>query len=476
MTKRNIIPLLLTGFVLALVFMVSGGCAHILPPSGGPRDSLPPVLVRATPADSTLRFTGNTIRFLFDEFVEVDNYNKNLIISPLPQTMPTVNRKLETVTVRMRDPLEENTTYVFNFGNSIRDLNEGNIYRNFTYVISTGNYFDSLEYRGSVVMAENGSVDTTLFVMLHRNGADSALTTERPRYVTRVDSLGRFQFRYLAPGTYYLYALGDESGAYRYLNPNQQVFAFADAPVQIGADSLPPARLLAYKVPAPKESVAPAQSSGNRRGQKEEKRLKYSVSLKGSRQDLLSPFVINFETPLRDFDSSKVQLLTDTTFTPVTGYNWTADSTRASLTLNTEWKENTLYHLIFDKEFATDTLGQQLLKTDTLSFFSMKISDYGKLSLRFHNLDLDNNPVLQFVLNKEVVYSAPLTEATFVRPLFLPGEYNLRILRDTNGNGKWDPGQFFGERIQPEEARPVKRTITVKPGLDIVIDVDVEGL
>lgn len=477
MKQRNLIPLFLTGFALVLALFISGGCAHILPPSGGPRDSLAPVLLRATPADSTLRFSGNQIRFLFDEFVEVDDYMKNLIISPLPQNMPTVSRKLETITVRLRDDLEENTTYVFNFGRSIKDLNEGNVFRDFTYVVSTGNYFDSLQYNGSVVMAQNGEVDTTLFVMLHRNLEDSALTTEKPRYVTRVDTSGNFRFRYLAPGTYHLYALKDESGAYRYFSPETQVFAFADSAIEIGHDSLPPARLLAYQVPASKDAVASSSSSSSGKRVKEEKRLKFSVNLKASQQDLLTPFIMTFEKPLREFDSSKVRFLTDTLFTPIeSGFTWTGDSTQTSWTLNYPWKENTLYHLVFDKEFATDTLGQQLLKSDTLSFFSKKVSEYGKIHLRFRNLDLENNPVLQFVQNKEVVYSAPLTEAQFIRPLFLPGEYSLRILRDRNGNGKWDPGEFFGKRIQPEIARPVTRTITVKPGSDFPIDIDVSGL
>ncbi len=163
-------------------------------------------------------------------------------------------------------------------------------------------------------------------------------------------------------------------------------------------------------------------------------------------------------------------------YTAITsGFRWQPDSTLSSYSFEYNWKENTLYHFIFDKEFATDTLGQQLLKTDTLSFFTRKLTDYGKIHLRFKNLDLSNNPVIQFVQNKEVMFSFPLTEAQFIRPLFVPGEYNIRILRDTNGNGVWDAGSFFGERRQPEVAKPLKRTITVKQGQDFPIDIDLEG-
>lgn len=462
--------MLVTMLVALASLLISGGCANILPPSGGPRDSTPPVLLKAAPADSTRQFSGKTIRLEFNEFVEVDNYMKNLIISPIPENMPTVSRKLETITVRLRDDLEPNTTYTFNFGNSIRDLNEGNIFKNYTYLVTTGDYFDSLQFNGSVVVAKSGEIDTTLMVMLHRSGEDSLLQTSKPRYVSRVNKEGRFHFDHLPPGTFYLYALNDESGSYRYFNEEQQLFAFASEPVRVYGDSVPEVRLLAYQVPGKKE----APRTANERRGREEKRLKYSVNLKASQQDLLSPFVMSFETPIRDFDSTKIRFARDSAFTPVeTPWHWEADSTRQQWTLVHTWQENTLYHLILDKEFATDTLGQQLLKSDTLSFFSKKRSDYGKLTLRFKNLDLSNNPVLQFVQNKEVVYSFPLTEPTFSQPLFLPGEYNLRILRDTNGNGVWDPGKFFGERRQPEVAEPLARVINVKPNQDFPIEVDV---
>jgi hypothetical protein len=80
------------------------------------------------------------------------------------------------------------------------------------------------------------------------------------------------------------------------------------------------------------------------------------------------------------------------------------------------------------------------------------------------NLDLSKNPVLIFLTNNAIYKSYPLSSTEFSSPLFLPGEYELRILYDENKNGKWDPGQFFGKHQQPEIAKPVGRKITVKPG------------
>ncbi len=178
---------------------------------------------------------------------------------------------------------------------------------------------------------------------------------------------------------------------------------------------------------------------------------------------MLENFFFHFETPLKNFDSTKIRLTTDCTFIPVNGYHWEFDSTMKTATLLYQWKEKTLYNFILEKEFATDTLGQQLLKGDTLSFSTKATAEYGKLSLRFRNLDLSKNPVLQFVQNNAVIKSFPLTSEVLTQPLFLPGEYNLRILYDNNKNGKWDPGEFFGKHLQPELVKPLERKINVRP-------------
>jgi hypothetical protein len=125
-------------------------------------------------------------------------------------------------------------------------------------------------------------------------------------------------------------------------------------------------------------------------------------------------------------------------------------------------RENTLYHIILDKDFAIDSFGKKLLKTDTLSFKTKRLDEYGSLQLKFRNLDLAKNPVLQFITNDFIYKSFPLSGSSFSQSLFLPGEYELRILYDDNKNGKWDPGDFFGKHKQPEIARPVERKITVK--------------
>lgn len=471
MQFRNLIS-----FVLLIVFITAAitsgtGCANIIPPQGGPRDSLPPVLLESSPRDSVRNFKGDRITFTFNEFVEVQNVAENLLVSPLPVNNPIVDYKLRTVTVRIKDSLEANTTYTMNFGNAIRDFNEGNPYKNFTYTFSTGQYIDSLQLKGKVILAETGKpADSTLIVMLHTSADDSVVIKEKPRYIAKLDGRGNFTFKNLPPKKFYLYALKDEGGTKRYLS-NKQLFAFAEKPVETQQknDSLV---LYAYAAPAPSAVSAISTALQNLKGPRgnkpaADKRLKFQASAENGQQDLLSNFSLSFDTPLRSFDSLKLKLFTDSTFVPVEKYAFKKDSTgkKIELVLGAPgWKQNTLYQLILDKDFAEDTLGKKLLKTDTISFTTKKQSDYGSLKIKIRNLDMSRNPVLIFLNNGTMVNAYPLSSPEFSATLFLPGEYELRILFDTNKNGKWDPGQFFGKHQQPEIAKPIERKLNIKPG------------
>ena len=469
MKKAFIIKTISPFFLLILLIpkiMVLTGCASIIPPTGGPRDTIPPVLLKSTPGDSSKNFKDKTITFTFDEYVELQDAQTNLLVSPLPKIPPFVEAKLKTVIVKIKDTLEPNTTYYYNFGKSIKDYTEGNVLPNFSYIFSTGNIIDSLEFSGKVVLAETGGVDSTLIVMLHKNPDDSAVIKDSPRYIARLDSMGNYHFRYLPSGTFYLYALKDQGNTGKYLSPSQ-LFAFADSPVETRPGAQP---VTLYAFVEKKEEPRPgAQVSFNRGtgGRTEERRLKFSTTTSnGNEQDLLTSFSILFDTPLRNFDSSKLELSTDSSFIKDTTYSWEQDSLKKKLTLNIKWKENTFYNLILDKEFASDTSGRKLLKTDTIKFHTKKPADYGSLKISFNNFDSTKNPVLQVIQAGTLVNSFPVTKPDLLVPMIVPGDYELRMLYDQNKNGKWDTGDFFGKRIQPEKVRPLNKKITIKASWD----------
>ncbi len=460
--KRYFFFFVLIFFAIQKIVVLSG-CANIIPPQGGPRDSLPPLLLKADPVDSSRNFSDTRITFSFDEYVDIQDVYNNLLVSPLPKNLPTVDYKLRTVTVKLKDTLEKNTTYTLNFGDALRDVNEGNIYKNFTYTFSTGSYLDSLELSGKVLLAENGRTDTTLIVMLHTSADDSIVVKEKPRYITKLDGKGRFHFKNLPPQTFYIYALKDEGNTRRYLS-GKQLFGFADKPVDMQAknDSL---TLYAYIAKRDKQAMASqptATAQKPRAGTTADNRLKFSNNLTNGQQDLLGSFEMVSDKPLKVFDTSKIRLFTDSAFNPAAGYSFAKDSTGKKILLNITWQEGTQYHVVMDKDFAEDSTGKKLFRTDTLSFTTKKKSDYGSVKLKLRNLDLTKNPVLQIMNGENIFKSITMTSAEFNSPMFLPGEYELRILFDNNKNGNWDPGDFFGKHIQPELVLPIERKITVK--------------
>lgn len=461
MKKGVILTSIVLSCVAAFWMSIPVGCANIIPPAGGPRDSTPPVLVHVTPPDSSTNFRASRIVMTFDEYVDLQDVQNNLLFTPTFERNPEIAVRAKTITVRFRDSLEANTTYILNFGNAIKDINEGNVMKDFTYTFSTGTYLDTLEYTGRVVLAENGRVDSTMIVMLHRSLDDSAVVKNRPQYITRLDAQGRFRFHNLPAGTFAIYALGDAGLGRRYINKNQ-LFAFADTSITVGKDSS--ITLYAYR-----EAEKPVPPPPATKASGSDKRLIFTTSLVNNQQDLLGNLVISFTTPLRVFDSTKLGLATDSTFTP-TPFTARLDTSKKQVQLATAWKPGTQYHLLLDKNFAEDTLGRRLLKPDTLSFATRKQSDYGNLSLTIRNIDSTLNPVLQFIQNDIVVLSVPFKTGSYKNSMFTPGEYDLRIVFDTNGDGVWTPGSFFGTKRQPERVKVIDRKITVKPDWDNEFD------
>ena len=453
MKIRNLFFLLTATALLYLVTVMGSGCAQIGSPTGGFRDSLPPVLLNSNPPNNTINFKGNRVTLTFDEYVHLDKLQENLLVSPTPKINPNIDYKLKQVTIKIRDTLQPNTTYSLQLGNSIQDINENNPYPNFTYVFSTGSYIDSLTFSGNVELAETGKTDSTLLVFLYNDLTDSAVYKKKPKYITRVNGEGNFEFKNLAEDTYHVFALKDESGQKIY-SSKTQIFAFADSVIKISKE-VAPVKLYAYA----EEKEAP-KSASNAVNKKTDKELKFTISLSNKTQDLLTPLTLQFDSPLQKFDSLKIKL-TDTLFNPVATALISMDTAHKKITIQNNWIESADYKLLIEKDFATDTLGTALLKSDTLSFKTKREGEYGSIKINFKNLDKFKNPVLQFILNNEIVNSYPLTSATFNRKLFNPGEYQLRILNDDNLNGIWDPGNYDLKK-QPEKVYSISQALSIK--------------
>jgi uncharacterized protein (DUF2141 family) len=453
---RNVIIFFGVCFGFYLFSILGSSCAQIVAPTGGPRDSIPPVLLKASPPNYSTNFKGDHIVLTFDEYVQIQKLQDNLLISPTPKAIPNIDFKLKTVTIKIRDTLQPNTTYRFDLGNAIEDNNEGNPLKNFSYVFSTGSYIDSMEFSGKVSLAETGKSDSTLFVFLYKDLSDSAVYKHKPYYIARLDSSGNFKFHNLAGGIYNVFALKDDGGQ-RIYNHKDELFAFADSTINISEkpDSI---NLFAYAEEKPAEKTK-TKSSTNA-----DKKLKYTASTASGSQDLLSPLTLEFNHKLKKFDSLRIKL-TDTLYNPYTSAIVTIDTMREKVTVNNAWLDNADYRLIIPKDFAADTSGVTLAKTDTIHFKTKKEGDYGSIKINFKNLSKFKNPVLEFVLNNAIVKSYALTSATWSTKLIEPGDYEVRILEDDNKNGVWDVGSYHLKR-QPEKVYAISQKINIRADWD----------
>ena len=440
--------------------LLQTGCANIIPPGGGPRDTLPPVLIQALPALNTVNFSGNKIVLNFDEFVDVKSPQDNLIVSPLPKTTPLVDAKLRTITIKLKDSLLPNTTYSLNFGNGLVDINEGNALKGFTYSFSTGKYIDSNKLTGNVMLAETGKIDTTLIAVLYSNLNDTAVLKTKPQYMAKINGKGDFSFNHLPNKAFNLFVMpNDYSKKY---DDSTKMFAFGDSSVHSSQEPVP-VKLLAFEEDKKKEKKQDGKKPNK-------KKLTYTTTLDGVKQDLLSKSVgIKFANKLKSTDLTKIRL-TDTSFKTINTTEINSDTSLSRITIINKWKSGEKLLLIIDKTVATDTFNNNLEKSDTIKFEVNNESAYGSLKLRFVNIDMNKNPVILFYNNEQLSESKPLTDKDMYFKLFHPGEYEIRVLYDDNKNGVWDTGNYKKHK-QPERVILLKNKIPVKANWDNEADV-----
>lgn len=218
--------------VLAVAFLLVG-CANVVMPSGGPKDTKSPVVLEASPENNSTDFKGRTIHLTFDEFVTLNNPTNNVMISPPMGKKPTYRTSGKTLIIRFEEPLRPNTTYSINFGDAIKDLHEGNIFKDYTFNFSTGESIDSLSLKGKVISASELKPMENMLVGLYSDDNDT-LTFDslpykvKPYYITTTNKQGEFEFSGLADKEYLIFALSDANSNMIYDLPNEEIAFCSD--------------------------------------------------------------------------------------------------------------------------------------------------------------------------------------------------------------------------------------------------------
>lgn len=519
-------------FILALS-MVS--CAKRGNITGGLKDTLAPVLRFSTPKNFSTNFDVKEIKITFDEYIKIKDVNKQLIISPPMKYPPIVSptNASKYITIKIKDTLQPNTTYSFNFGSSIQDNNEGNPYQQFKYVFSTGSYIDSLSLEGIVKDAYTKDVESFVSVMLYEVNdtfKDSIIYKENPRYITNtLDSLKTFKLENLKEGKYLLVAMKDYNNNFKF-NANKDKIAFHKEFITIPNDTIYEMEL--FNEIAPFKGLKPYQASGNRLvvpyegdAKKVELTLKngaeilpikvtqfpkkdslqvwfkpvktdsllvtmnkdkfakdFSVRIKDQKKDTLNfsalqsgtihfreRFTISSSIPLTKIDNSKIQLTNKDSV--AVAFTTEYDELKQELKIDFPKEPLDTYFITAFPGAFTDYLEQA---NDTLVYKvkTQNLSEYGNLRIRLENVR--QFPVIVEITNsKGDLIASEYSEGNNIIDFngLLPALFTLRVIYDENKNKIWDTGSYL-EKRQPEEVIYYPTDIDVRANWDVDQTVD----
>ncbi|MCR8666923.1 Ig-like domain-containing protein [Aestuariibaculum sp. M13] len=501
--------------LMALIGLVLANCANRGTPDGGPKDETPPQIIKSSPENYTTNFKSNEIKIYFDEYIKIKDLQKQLIISPPMEYQPEVTPQggaSKFITIKIKDTLKANTTYAFNFGNSITDNNEGNPYPYYRYVFSTGSYIDSLSVKGNIIDALKSKPETFINVGLYEVDStfnDSIVYNKVPTYITNtLDSVTTFNIENIKAGKYLLMALKDNNGDNKFQQKTDQI-GFYDHIITVPSDSSYTLKLfketLDFKATRPfiaaqqkiafgyegkvegmKINVASeVPSYFEHRITKEEKtdtlnywyRPKvevdsiifkvsntdyskdYTVKIRPQDKDSLiiksipansisETFKIKGNIPFVNFDTSKVNLI-DKDSAKVE-FSTKLDSLNNTYAIDFKKTEDNNYKIQILPEALTDFFDNKNIDTLNYTVKTKKSSEFGYV--RFNLVNAKLPVIIQLTTEKgEVKYEQAIAKAGAVDFENLPaGIFYIRVIHDSNGNGIFDTGNYL-KKLQPEE-------------------------
>ena len=517
-------------YFLLLLIMILAGCAKRGSITGGLKDTLAPVLKSSVPKNFSTDFKGTEIKMTFDEFIRFKDLKKQLIISPPMKNelliLPTSVGKI--ITIKINDTLQADTTYSFNFGQSIEDNNEGNPYSQFKYVFSTGSIIDSLSISGAVKDAYEKEVESFVSIMLYEVNekfTDSVVYNETPRYITNtLDSLKIFKLENLKAGKYLLVAMKDYGSTNKF-NSNKDKIGFKKQFITIPNDTVFEIKI--FKEVLPFKAFKPIQASGNRlifpyegktdavkitlknqetdlpiiitkfpkkdslqiwykplkvdslslvasKGKynknftfkiKEQKKDSLKIAtLEKSTNSFRDLFVLESNTPLSKIDNSKIKLINKDSVAVAFTTKYDDFNQQIVFDFKKQLSEN--YTFIIMPGALTDYL-EQTNKNILFRLDTKNIEDYGNLKVSLQNVK--RFPVLIQLTDKAgLVLATEYSESnTKVEFSFIdPALFSLRAIYDDNKNKEWDTGNYL-EKRQAEEVIYFSKEIDVRANWDI---------
>jgi uncharacterized protein (DUF2141 family) len=220
-------------FLLTHLLLLS--CAKTTTPTGGPKDTIPPTLIYSFPKHNELNYHGDKIELTFDEFINLDNPQEKILITPDVGKNFEARVKKKKVTITFEEKLKDTVTYSINFQESVKDITEKNPAENLKLAFSTGSFIDSLSINGKLFDPLTGKEVKGATVALYQSDTFS-IFRNRPSYISKTNDKGLYSIENLKHGEYFLYAFND-------LNRNLVVdsrnegYAFQNASIELHANT-----------------------------------------------------------------------------------------------------------------------------------------------------------------------------------------------------------------------------------------------
>lgn len=487
-------------------------CASTGRLSGGDKDVDPPVLdeQKSTP-NKQLNFHPDVLTFYFDEFVEVKDPLKQILVSPPLTYLPKAQARGKKITFTFDDKevLRENATYTINFGDAVVDFREGNILKNFTYVFSTGDYLDSLNITGKIINSQTRKGEPEMIVLLYDSYEDSIVNKEKPFYFAKPDEDGNFHFANIKSDTFKIFGLKDENLNYKY-DLESELIAFSDSLIHLDGHSVDSIILRSFlPIPELKLNTRDIRNYGKAAFQYNTKvpedyskisivpdNFPYTLEIKGDSVNVyydtvldsfniylftdtikvmpkgretwvkkgmlsnpkLTPvgkilksdsIVLEFNHPLSLSDYSA--FVVSDTLGPIDDVVFGYAPSGKRISLKHHWTFGQNYKITIDSAKIKSIYGHT---NDRIELDFSVLSQVRTTSLAISVTDLDSSQVyiLNVLRGNDVIYTERLSDVTF-RDFFLqdlrPEAYDLELFMDENDNGIWDTGDYH-RHIQPE--------------------------
>lgn len=503
MKIKFIIPLLI------LIF-ISISCAKRGTPDGGPIDEAPPEVIKTVPENNSVFFNDKRIRIFFNEYIKLEDLNSQLVVSP-----PIEKNKYSIfpqggaskyIDIDINETFTDSTTYVFNFGQSIKDNNEENELPFYKYAFSTGSYIDSLEIDGMINDSYSSKTEELITAMLYpfnNQFDDSIVFKNKPTYVASTLDSTYFKFTNLKSGKYHLVAIKDYNNNFLF-DPLLDKIAFYDEIVELPGDY--EIGLKIFKEEPSFFIFKPFQNFYNRvsfgfRGNKENLKIKIenknakestaityekdkdtlnfwfkefeydTIRMRITNKDYEEEYKLSFPKKKLDIDSLQIETENNNSIDlgskfvlnsniPLNSVNnnfikiINKDSVEVSFSTNIENNNR----IVFDFEvLPNDNYLINLFPNSIIDFYentidtlqynlsTKKTSDYGTLIMNI--LSLKEYPIIVELLdsNEKIVKIKYLTDELddCIFENINPGDYSIRLIHDKNKNMKWDSGNYL---------------------------------